>query len=290
MSRIAASILPLVLATATAHAEPTVKIAPTTVHAGEPVLITVTDAAAPPRGTANGTPLAFVRAKHGYQAVFAVPLAAGEPGKPDAVTVKLDGLPAPAPIAIAPTTFGETSVIVEDELANPPPADRARIDADNAAILAAVAKGNGAPRFERAFTRPPGEVTSPYGEWRTFNDGHRSQHLGLDLFAREGSKVKAINAGTVVLVRDCLLAGTVVVIAHGGGIASAYYHLSKVNVREGDELAAGGVLGLAGHTGRTTGPHLHLSIRVPGGFVDPAGFFDLGKLGFAPAPTAVGAR
>ena len=46
-----------------------------------------------------------------------------------------------------------------------------------------------------------------FGEWRTFNGGYRSQHLGLDLFAREGSTVKAINAGTVVLVRDCFLAG-----------------------------------------------------------------------------------
>ncbi|HMG22132.1 MAG TPA: M23 family metallopeptidase, partial [Kofleriaceae bacterium] len=177
-------------------------------------------------------------------------------------------------------TFPEASVIVEDELANPDKADRARIDADNAAILGAVAKAKGDPQFVRAFRRPPGEVTSPFGEWRTFNDGHRSQHLGLDLFAREGAVVRAANTGTVVLVRDCFLAGTVVVVAHGGGIASAYYHLSKTSVAEGDAVAQGDEIGRAGHTGRTTGPHLHLSIHTPGGMVDPASFF---KLTLAPA-------
>jgi murein DD-endopeptidase MepM/ murein hydrolase activator NlpD len=166
-------------------------------------------------------------------------------------------------------------VIVEDEMANPPKADRDRIDADNHAILVALAKDEGEPRFTRPFKRPPGEVNSTFGEWRTFNDGHRSQHLGLDLFAREGSKVHAINAGLVTLVRDTFLAGNVVVVTHGAGIASAYYHLSKASVAEGDVLAAGAEVGLAGHTGRTTGPHLHLSVRVPGGFVDPAEFLKL---------------
>jgi murein DD-endopeptidase MepM/ murein hydrolase activator NlpD len=139
----------------------------------------------------------------------------------------------------------------------------------------------------RPFRRPPGEVNSVSGEWRTFNDGHRSQHLGLDLFAREGSKVKALDAGTVVLVRDCFLAGNVVVVAHGGGIASAYYHLSKTSVAEGDAVAQGDEIGLAGHTGRTTGPHLHLSIHVPGGMVDPAAFF---KLKITPAASKVSRR
>lgn len=273
--------LPLLLGSV-AYADPKVTVTPSAVHAGDPVLITVHDVASPPKGTANGTALHFVRAKRGYQAVFAAPLNAGVPGR-DAITVRIDHL-APTKVAIEPSTFPETSIVVEDELANPPPAERARIDADNAAILAAVAKANSEPRFERAFVRPPGEVTSPYGEWRTFNDGHRSQHLGLDLFAREGSKVKTINAGTVVLVRDGFLTGTMVVVSHGAGIASAYYHLSKVDVREGDEIAAGAVVGRAGHTGRTTGPHLHLTVRVPGGFVDPADFF---KLGFAPVPDRV---
>jgi murein DD-endopeptidase MepM/ murein hydrolase activator NlpD len=263
-----------------AAAETKVTVSPTTVHPGDPVLVTVTGSTEQPKGTANGHALEFFPARTGYQAVFAVPLDA----RPDSIAVEIESAVRLAPVKVIASTFPESSVIVEDELANPPKADRDRIDADNAAIIAAAGKAKGDPLFGRGFRRPPGEVTSIFGEWRRFNDGHRNQHLGLDLFALEGSKVKAVNAGTVVLVRDTFLAGNVVVIAHGGGIASAYFHLSKAAVAEGDTVAQGAEVGLAGHTGRTTGPHLHIGVWAPGGWVDPAGFF---KLNLVPATTKV---
>ncbi|HSR98111.1 MAG TPA: M23 family metallopeptidase [Kofleriaceae bacterium] len=261
----------------------TLTVSSTSVAPGEPVLVTVTGSGEIPRGTANGTPLQFFAARGGYQAVFAVPLDA----KPDAISIEVDSVKEPQTVRVREVTFAETDVVVEDEMANPSKEDRTRIDQDNAAILAAAAKAKGDPQFAKPFRRPPGEVTSLFGVWRTFNDGHRSQHLGLDLFAREGTKVRAVNAGTVVLVRDCFLAGNIVVVAHGAGIASAYYHLSQPSVAEGDTVAQGDVIGLAGHTGRTTGPHLHLSMHVPGGMVDPAAFF---KLKLAPAKPKLTAR
>jgi murein DD-endopeptidase MepM/ murein hydrolase activator NlpD len=266
-----------------AAAAPTLTVSPTTVAPGDAVLVTVNGNGEMPKGTANGTPLQFFAARNGYQAVFAVPLDA----KPDPISIEVDSVAQPQAVRVREVIFPETDVVVEEEYANPSKPDRERIDQDNAAILGAAAKAKGDLQFTRAFRRPAGEATSPFGVWRIFNDGHRSQHLGLDLFAREGSKVKAINAGTVVLVRDCFLAGTVVVVAHGGGIASAYYHLSKASVAEGDAIAQGEEIGLAGQTGRTTGPHLHLSIHVPGGMVDPATFF---KLKLAPAKPKVTAR
>jgi murein DD-endopeptidase MepM/ murein hydrolase activator NlpD len=183
-------------------------------------------------------------------------------------------------VPIVPKDFSETQIVVEDDLANPDAAERARIEADNGAMTAAYASAPEAPQFARPFRRPHGAVTSPFGEWRTFNDGHRSQHLGVDLHAREGSKVLAIAGGTVVLVRDTFLAGNIVVVGHGGHIASLYFHLSKATVAEGDTVKQGAAIGLAGHTGRTTGPHVHLSIHVDGGLVDPVSFF---KLPLAPA-------
>jgi murein DD-endopeptidase MepM/ murein hydrolase activator NlpD len=265
---------------AAADSSTKVMVSPATAHPGDPVLVTVTGVTEEPKGKANGHALEFFPARSGYQAVFAIPLDA----TPDTISVEIESAVRPASVKVIESRFPETAVVVEDELANPPKADRDRIDADNVAILAALAKAKGDPRFVRAFVRPPGEVTSVYGEWRTFNDGHRSQHLGLDLFAREGSKVKAVNAGTVVLVRDCFLAGNVVVVAHGAGLASAYFHLSQTSVAEGDTVSQGAEIGLAGHTGRTTGPHLHISMRVPGGFVNPVGFF---KLPLAPAATKI---
>jgi murein DD-endopeptidase MepM/ murein hydrolase activator NlpD len=282
--RIVSSVIAaLALTAAGAAAEPEVSIEPKTVHPGDPVLVTVTGEAHAPKGNVGDTSLVFFPAKRGYQAVFAVPLDT----KPTSLSIQIDGAPIRAAVTVEDRTFPQTDVIVEDELANPPKPDRDRIDADNKAIIEAAAKSKGAPQFVRAFRRPPGEVTSVFGEWRTFNDGHRSQHLGTDFFAKEGTRVRAIDAGTVVLVRDTFLAGNIVVIAHGGGIASAYYHLSKSSVAEGDTVKAGEEIGRAGHTGRTTGPHLHLSVRVPGGFVDPIAFF---KLKLAPAPGATGAE
>jgi murein DD-endopeptidase MepM/ murein hydrolase activator NlpD len=276
-------LLMMLGAVGSAAAETKVTVSPTTVHGGQPVLVTVTGSKDTPKGTANGTPLVFLRARAGYQAVFAVPLEA----KPEPISVEVDSAVRPATVKVTTATFPEASVVVEEEMANPPKAERERIDADNAAIIAAVAKANGEAQFSAPFRRPKGEVTSVYGEWRTFNDGHRSQHLGLDLSAREGSKVAAVNAGTVVLVREGFLAGNIVVVAHGAGIASAYYHLSKTSVAEGDQVARGTEIGLAGHTGRTTGPHLHITIRVPGGFIDPIAFF---KLPLTPAAAKVSAR
>jgi len=277
-----------ILGVVTAHASsvaagPTLSVTPTTVAPGDPVLITVTGGGEMPRGTANGSPLQFFASRTGYQAVFAVPIDAG----PKPITIEVDSVAQPQAVRVREVIFPETDVVVEDELANPSGPDRERIDRDNAAILGAAAKAKGDPQFTRAFRRPPGEITSVFGVWRTFNDGHRSQHLGLDVFAREGSKIRAVNAGTVVLVRDCFLAGNVVVVAHGGGIASAYYHLSKASVAEGDTIAQGDEIGLAGHTGRTTGPHLHLSMHVTGGMVDPASFF---KLKIAPGKPKVTSR
>ncbi len=254
-----------------AWAAPKTTVSPAKVAPGQAVLVTVTAAGkSAPDGKAGDQALAFYTTKTGYQAVFAVPLDT----KAGPWTVKVDGAK-DVTVTVTAKTFPETSVVVEEEMANPGPEDRKAIDADNGAILAAARKGDETPQFTGVFKKPTGRVTSTFGEWRTFNDGHRSQHLGVDMGAAEGSKVKAINSGTVVLVRSTFLAGNVVVVAHGGGISSAYYHLSETKVAEGAAIAVGDVIGLAGHTGRTTGPHLHLSVRVPGGFVDPVPFFAL---------------
>ncbi|MBA3817916.1 MAG: M23 family metallopeptidase [Deltaproteobacteria bacterium] len=271
-----AALLALAASAASAVAAPKVTVSTQSARPGDPVLVTVTGTKTLPTGKAGGDALEFFAARAGYQAVFAVPIDA----KDQPIEVTVEGAAKPATVKVRTVTFPEAKVVVEEELANPAKADRETIDADNTAIIDAMRKATGKPQFARAFRRPAGKITSGFGEWRTFNDGHRSQHFGLDVAAREGAKVVAINAGTVTLVRDCFLAGTVVVVAHGGGVASAYYHLSKPSVAEGDVVKAGVEVGHAGKTGRATGPHLHLSVRVPGGSIDPTAFF---KLRISPA-------
>lgn len=264
------TLLACLLAPALAVAAPKVTVTPKSVKPGQAVLVTVTGAKAAPTGKAADRALAFYRSKAGYQAVFAVPLNM----TPGEVIVAVADAPE-AKLTVTTVSWPATSIIVEDELANPAKAERDRIDVDNQAITGSFDQADGEPQFTGVFKKPAGKLTSTFGEWRTFNDGHRSQHLGIDVLAKEGSKVKAINSGTVVLVTEALLAGNVVVVAHGAGIASSYYHLSEITVKKGDKVAIGDQLGLVGQTGRTTGPHLHLSVRVHGGFVDPTGFFAL---------------
>lgn len=274
------TIAAVLLVSSVAAAEPRVRIEPQKVRAGDPVLVTVTGVEEAPTATANGHELQWFPTRNGFQAVVAVPLTTED----DALAIRVRGVSEPVKVAIAEHEFKHTDVYVEDELANPPAAERDRIAADNKAMIEGLTAADGAPQFTRAFVRPRGGVTSGFGEWRKFNDGHESQHLGMDVFAREGTPVKAINSGTVTYVGETLLGGNVVVIAHGAGIASAYMHMSAVDVAKGDTVERGGVIGKSGSTGRTTGPHLHVAVRVPGGFVDPARFF---KLALAPVKATV---
>ncbi|HEY4057601.1 MAG TPA: M23 family metallopeptidase [Kofleriaceae bacterium] len=265
------------------HADPTMTVQPMTAKPGDAVLVTVKGTTDAPKGDANGAPLEFFAARGGYQAVFAVPLDT----KADTVSVVVQKVTSGVKVKVTPTDFKHTDVWVEDEMANPSADLKPVIDEDNKQMLAALTKDKGEPQFTRAFKRPPGAITSGFGVWRKFNDGHESQHLGVDLFAKMGTKVRAVNAGTVTLVRDTYLAGKVVVVAHGRGIGSVYMHLSAADVAEGDTVEQGAVLGESGESGRTTGPHLHVAMRVPGGFVDPIEFF---TLKIAPAAEATARR
>jgi len=91
--------------------------------------------------------------------------------------------------------------------------------------------------------------------------------------------------GEVTLVRDGFLTGGTVVVVHGGGIASTYFHLDDIKVAVGDTIKRGALLGKVGLTGRTTGPHIHVGIWLHNSFVDPEVFFRL-RIGVPVPPAA----
>jgi len=120
------------------------------------------------------------------------------------------------------------------------------------------------------FLRPvQGEISTPFGLRRVINRQNKSPHSGVDLRAGEGTPVLASNAGFVVMVDDFFFSGKSVVLDHGQGIFSMYFHLSEILAREGEKISKGDVLGQVGSTGRSTGPHLHWGIRIHGSKVDP---------------------
>ena len=121
------------------------------------------------------------------------------------------------------------------------------------------------PLFYSPFDLPINSaVTSIYGSKRVFNKKKQTQHLGTDYRAAVGEPIKTSNRGKVVISRDFFYTGNTVVIDHGMGIFTTYGHLSERKVSEGEIIPSSTVIGLAGATGRVTGPHLHWGVTVNG--------------------------
>ena len=116
-----------------------------------------------------------------------------------------------------------------------------------------------------------------FGHRRVFNGQPRAPHSGADLSAATGTPVRAANRGRVVLAKNLFFSGNAVFIDHGLGVYSVYLHLSEIGVEPGAMVGRGDVVGLAGATGRVTGPHLHWGVRVLDARVDPFSLLEPGE-------------
>jgi len=132
---------------------------------------------------------------------------------------------------------------------------------------------SGPPRWTEPFQFPIAEGfprTSPYGTRRSYNGGPvSSYHAGSDWGAPEGTPIIAPAPGVVVLAEPLFVRGGAVIIDHGAGVYSNFWHMSQIDVKPGDVVETGQQLGLVGTTGLSTGAHLHWEIRVNGLAVDP---------------------
>jgi murein DD-endopeptidase MepM/ murein hydrolase activator NlpD len=117
-----------------------------------------------------------------------------------------------------------------------------------------------------------GRLSSPFGLRRFFNGKERNPHSGLDFAVPAGTPIKSPAAGVVVLVGDYFFNGKTVFVDHGQGFVSMFCHMSAIDVKVGDEVPRGGVVGKVGATGRATGPHLHWNVSLNDARVDPAIF------------------
>lgn len=113
-------------------------------------------------------------------------------------------------------------------------------------------------------------VTSEFGWRRDSITGESTFHKGLDLAAAYGQEVPVAAAGRVSFSGTQSGYGKVVIVQHPGGTETRYAHLSQLDVRAGDDLKVGDVVGRVGQTGRATAPHLHFEVREDGRAVDPA--------------------
>ncbi len=113
------------------------------------------------------------------------------------------------------------------------------------------------------------KITSPFGTKRVYNNSTKSYHTGIDFKAPLNTKIKASNNGVVRISKNRFYAGNSIIIDHGHGVYTCYFHLNKMFVSVGDFVQKGDIIGLSGTTGRSTGPHLHFATFVNGVQVNP---------------------
>lgn len=139
------------------------------------------------------------------------------------------------------------------------------------------ARENPAPEqlWDGSFQWPlEGRISSDFGAVRVINQGEPRRHSGIDIVAPAGTELVAANSGLVRLAEHLLASGNIVIVDHGLGLFSAYLHMEEIQVREGQRVEKGEVLGTVGETGYVTGPHLHWSVYIGHTPVSPYGFLE----------------
>jgi len=173
-------------------------------------------------------------------------------------------------IAIHPAHYRTSTITVEPKFVEPGPEELKVIEADHKAKEKAFASSADKPLWSGNFLPPvPAQSTDSFGTRRTFNGKLASIHKGTDFRAHAGTPVHAGNSGIVVLAQPLYFEGNCVMIDHGLGLMSISMHLSRIDVKPGQHVEKGQLIGLSGATGRVTGPHLHWAIRWQGAMLDP---------------------
>jgi murein DD-endopeptidase MepM/ murein hydrolase activator NlpD len=186
-------------------------------------------------------------------------------------------------IRIGRAVFPKITVKVARQYTEPSPEQLRQITADKDIKQRVFASEQPERQWSGQFMAPlDAAISDVFGTERVFNGEVQSRHLGLDFAVPSGAPVHAINRGQVILARPLYFEGNCIVLDHGQGLLSLYLHLSKFNVKEGEEVETGQLIGLSGGTGRATGPHLHLAIRWQGMYLNPQSLL---RLKIPPLPT-----
>lgn len=156
---------------------------------------------------------------------------------------------------------------------NPNPEDNKRIEGELAEQIRAYRSFSPGTPSNLILDKPVnGPLSSKFGVRRFFNGEERNPHAGLDFAVPAGTPIKSPAAGKVILIGDYFFNGNTVFVDHGQGFISMFCHMSKINVKQGDLVPRGGVVGEVGATGRATGPHMHWNVSLNDARVDPAIF------------------
>jgi murein DD-endopeptidase MepM/ murein hydrolase activator NlpD len=231
-------------------------------------------AATRPQAFAGDVPLLVVGEATGWTALLGVALTAA-PG-PVRIRVREAAGERELSSPIAAKHYTEQHLKVAPGTVELAPEDLARFEREHAHQQEVMAAFSTPPAGALLMRQPtPGRRSSSFGLRRFFNGQPRNPHSGMDIAASLGTPVSAPLAATVIDTGNYFFNGNTVWLDHGGGLLSMLCHLSRIDVKPGDRLPAGGLLGAVGATGRVTGPHLHWTVCLNRTAVDPALFLDV---------------
>lgn len=192
------------------------------------------------------------------------------PGEHEFSIRRADGLTLNTKIRVQPKKYAEQHLTIKNKRkVNPNAEDSKRITAESKRKKKAKEQfTETTPQVD--FIWPvEGRISSIFGLRRFFNEQERRPHSGLDIAADEGTPVKAVADGTVIDAGDFFFSGNMIYVDHGQGIITLYAHLSGIDVKPGDTVRQGEIIGSVGQTGRVTGPHLHFAVLANQTLIDP---------------------
>jgi murein DD-endopeptidase MepM/ murein hydrolase activator NlpD len=179
-------------------------------------------------------------------------------------------------VQVRPRTYSETQLSVAPRFTSPPAEVMERIARERELVRSTLGEVTAEWLIDGNFVRPRNtRITSPFGQKRVFNGELQSRHWGVDLAGDVGTPVRVAGRGRIAIARNLYYAGNAIYVDHGMGVFSGYYHLSQMDVSEGDFVERGQVIGRVGATGRVTGPHLHWSFFAGGERLDASSVLDL---------------
>jgi murein DD-endopeptidase MepM/ murein hydrolase activator NlpD len=226
-----------------------------------------------PKATYQGKSVMVVKEQGSrWLAIVGVPLTA-KPGNEQLVASDASGS-RNVPFVVGSKKYPEQRITLKNKRqVNPDPEDLKRIEGELAVQVQAYRSFSPGTPSNLILDKPVnGPLSSKFGVRRFFNGEERNPHAGLDFAVPAGTPIKAPAAGKVILIGNYFFNGNTVFVDHGQGFISMFCHMSKIDVKVGDAVPRGGVVGRVGSTGRATGPHMHWNVSLNDARVDPAIF------------------
>ncbi|MCL9655071.1 peptidoglycan DD-metalloendopeptidase family protein [Pseudomonas protegens] len=235
---------------------------------GGVAVVDLGSAAQAPKVSYQGKPVLVVKEQNNWLAIVGIPLTV-KPG-----TQQISAGNRSLNFVVASKKYPEQHITLKNQRqVNPNPADLKRIDGELAEQLRAYRSFSPNTPSNLLLDKPVnGPLSSKFGVRRFFNGEERNPHAGLDFAVPAGTPIKTPAAGKVILTGNYFFNGNTVFVDHGQGFISMFCHMSKIDVKVGQSLARGAVVGKVGATGRATGPHMHWNISLNDARVDPAIF------------------